>query len=370
MGALAVGHPDGRAGQPPGRAVDEDDRHPAIELRLQERVVPAAGHDHQRVDRPGQQPVHQVLLAVGVGVGADREDQAALLAGDPFDRPVQHRGERVADVLQDQADRRGPAVRPAQRVRGVVAPVAQLAGRREHPLPGLRRRADLVVDHPGHRFQADPGRPRDVVHGGSAQPVSHRTVPFRWSSGIPSVVRAGSRAARSARRRSPRFPRHAEDLTSGHPHGDSGRPCRHPRGGATARRPVLVHNLAMQPAPAHIHAEAEQDLAGGAGAPAGAVRAAAGPLVERPARRAVRGVRRRPGRRPGTAAGADGGGRLSGARPRTAPAGPAAHAGPGLVPGRVDARLRRLRGAVRRRPRRDQPTRSTTCTNSASATCT
>ena len=227
--APAVGDPDRGAGQLARRAVDEHHRQAAPDLGLEEGMVPAARHDHQAVHRPGQQPVDQILLTIRIGVGADRQDQAALRARDPFHGPVEHGGERVADVLQDQAHRGGPSVRAAQRVGGVVAPVAQLGGGRQDPLPGPRGRADLVVDHPGHRFEADAGGPGHVVHGGAAQAISHR------AGSCPSddfcIPRPGRPPQATGDPLPNRFSAGPGDLRCGHDHKEP----------SPAGRPALVH---------------------------------------------------------------------------------------------------------------------------------
>ena len=68
-----------------------------------------------------------------------------------------------------------------------------------------------------------------------------------------------------------------------------------PRRRGGARRPALGHNLAMPPAPADVHAVADAGAGRRARAPAGAVRAPAGPVVDGPARRPGRRVQAGPG---------------------------------------------------------------------------
>ena len=141
------------------------------------------------VHRPGQQPVDQIFLAVRVGVGAHGQDQAALLAGDPLDRPVQHRGERVADVLQNQADRRGPAVRAAQRMRGVVAPVAELraaAANTRSRVSGDAPTSSLITLDTDFRLTPDALATSFMV--GRRNLSAIRRVPFRWISRSPAAA--------------------------------------------------------------------------------------------------------------------------------------------------------------------------------------
>src|SRR5664279_3418130 len=252
---LAVGHPDRRGGQPARRAVHEHHRHPAIEFWLQEPVVAPAGHDQQGVDGPGEQAVHQLLLAIRVGVGAHREHQAALGAGDLFDRPVQRRRERIADVLEHQPDRRRAAVRASQGARGVVAPVAQRLGGGQHPLAGLLRRADLVVDDAGHRLEADPGGAGDVVHRRPAQPIGHldpllAAISSRSTPAEEPVTTVGRRS----RPRPGWFPVRMSPSPLD-------RVSLGPVSASAAGPPCLVHNLAMPPTPADIRALADEELA-------------------------------------------------------------------------------------------------------------
>ena len=354
MRTLAVGDPDrGQASLRGGRSTKTIGT-PRSSSGCRNCVVPTARHDHQRVHAAGEQPVDQVLLAIRVGIRADREDQAALLRSPPA-RPTRLStdGERIADVLEHQSDGGGPAVGAAQRVRGVVAPVAELRAARstrsrvsgEAPTSSLITRdtdfrltpaARATSFMVGRRSLSAIARSLPVVSVAPPAPTGEgatvgagaRYVGGRMSSSgraVSVTVRRRAAGRATCRARRARGARSASGASTGA--GEQSAPC-NPR----RRRPRRCRRGA----------------GGRAGAPSGTVPAAAGPLVDGPARRPVRRVR--PDQVADWSSGSSGWPRSPSATATpSCAAGHAAHARPGLVPGRGHARLRRVHRAVRRR---------------------
>ena len=85
------------------RAVEEHERDAAGAF-AQVAVVGAGGDDDEGVDAPGGERCREPAFSLGVFVGAAGQGDDVAGPGDVLDAAVNGGEERVADVLQDQAD--------------------------------------------------------------------------------------------------------------------------------------------------------------------------------------------------------------------------------------------------------------------------
>ncbi len=150
-----------------GWAVDEDGGGAGPQLADEVVLALARRHDHQPVDPAGDQVVDELLLAVGALVEAGREHRRAVAARGVLEGAKQAGGERVRQVLHQGADQPGAGTGAAQVAGGQVGAVVEPLDGGGDPLAHVGGDAGLVVDHPRHRLQADPGERRDVTHGGA-----------------------------------------------------------------------------------------------------------------------------------------------------------------------------------------------------------
>jgi hypothetical protein len=147
------------------RAVDAHERRPAVDVHAQVRLVVADRRDDEPVDPAPGECGHRPQLGGGVVLQARREDRVPVLDGDPLDRTVHLRCERVGDAGHEEAERAGAAVGAAQ-VAGVEVRLVEQVGRGAADALGRSGgHVGLPVDDPGDRLDADPGEPRHVAHG-------------------------------------------------------------------------------------------------------------------------------------------------------------------------------------------------------------
>ena len=138
MGTSLVLEQDGVGGQAHRRAIEEDHRHPVVDLPLQELVVLAGAGDQQAVDPAADEAVDDVPLPPWIVVGAHGDQQMPLGERGVLDEAGDRRVERVGHVGDDETDRRRPGC-PTQRARPIVTAVA------EHAHGSLHAGGDVVA---------------------------------------------------------------------------------------------------------------------------------------------------------------------------------------------------------------------------------
>ena len=110
---------------------------PAAQLRIEVGVVVAGGDDQQAVDAALAEEQHQLALALGILVGAARDQELPALARRLLDAARDRGVERVGDVL-DHEPEHPEALAAPERARDVVAPEAELLDRLAAPGPPSR----------------------------------------------------------------------------------------------------------------------------------------------------------------------------------------------------------------------------------------
>jgi len=154
--------------------VDAHDRRSGQQLGFEVPLIRARRSDDQAVGAPCGEGLRQLALPVGALVQARREHHHPARHGDVLHGTLQRRGERVRDILQQQPDRGGLAVGPAQAAGPGVRPEPQLVDRSADPHFQRGGHPALRVHHPGHGLEAHPGPSGDIAHG-RAPTVGHPT---------------------------------------------------------------------------------------------------------------------------------------------------------------------------------------------------
>ena len=170
-----VGRDHGVDVEPARHAGDADHRRPRGHLGREVRLVVTRRHEDQAVDAARGERGDQRPLPSGVAVDARSEHHQPAGRRGVLHRAQDGRGERVGDVVEQQADRRGAGVGAAQDAGADVRPEAEFVDRPPDPLGERGRHPRLVVHHPGHGLEADPGPGGDVAQG-RPPAVAHRRV--------------------------------------------------------------------------------------------------------------------------------------------------------------------------------------------------
>ena len=173
MGTSLVLEQDGVGGQAHRRAIEEDHRHPVVDLPLQELVVLAGAGDQQAVDPAADEAVDDVPLPPWIVVGAHGDQQMPLGERGVLDEAGDRRVERVGHVGDDETDRRRPGC-PTQRARPIVTAVAEHAHGSLHAGGDVVAHEWLLVDDSRDGLDAHTGDRGDVLEGGATDVVSHR----------------------------------------------------------------------------------------------------------------------------------------------------------------------------------------------------
>ena len=158
------------------RAVDEHQRHAGRALAQQVGAVVDRGGDDQAVDAAGAERLGELDLPLGLLVGAAHEREHAARPRDVLHPAVDRPEERVRHVLEDQADARRLAVRPAQRAGGEVVPVAEQLDRLAHPADEIVAHAVAAVDDARDGAEAHARDGRDLAHRRAARGAPLRLV--------------------------------------------------------------------------------------------------------------------------------------------------------------------------------------------------
>ena len=127
------------------RAVDEDGGDARLHLGLQVAVVVAGGDHDEAVHPPGTEREDELLLVLRVLGAGTVDQQCAVRAGHFLHGAAQRAVEGVGEVLQHEADGRGPAL--AQDARAVVAAEPESLDGLLHAALGVRGDTGLAVHH-------------------------------------------------------------------------------------------------------------------------------------------------------------------------------------------------------------------------------
>jgi len=154
-------------------AIDEDERR-AERLLVEEVALTFADRRQDEPIHPApQQRLDRGLFALGVVIDARGEDSETALDGGVLDGAVHCGGERIRHARDDEPDRSGLAVGPAQAPGALVGMVLELFDRRVDAGGHLGGHEGLTVGNAGNRLDADAGEGGDILHGRATRRVSH-----------------------------------------------------------------------------------------------------------------------------------------------------------------------------------------------------
>jgi len=159
------------SGHPDRRSVDEDQFDARCFLTFKERLGTGGRHHDQPIHPASEECGENFALSFLTLVRTSGQHKEAVAARDLSHRPGKSGVERIGQVLDDQPDAGSGQLVP-QAAGDLVTAEVQTRNRSLHALGGGFGHASLAVHHPGDRLEADPGQPRDVVHGGAYRAAS------------------------------------------------------------------------------------------------------------------------------------------------------------------------------------------------------